>query len=144
MKNVIVAALVVVAGIILTSNVTSSLEIQGHPDINKCIGECYAQYVADNGNIVEQEVRRAEAAKAMSPAELGKSAFVPCQACHGANGEGGVGPRLQGRDAAFVSDALNTYKTNGTRGAQSALMWGVASPLSDTDIANLGAFINTL
>ena len=76
MKNVIVAALVVVAGIILTSNVTSSLEIKGHPDINKCIGECYAQYVADNGNIVEQEVRRAEAAKAMSPAELCKSVFT--------------------------------------------------------------------
>ncbi len=144
MKNLTVAALLVVAGIIVTAISTSSLEIQGHPDNNKCIGQCYADYVAANGNIVEQERLRAEAAASMSPAELGKTAYVPCQACHGASGEGGVGPALAGRDAAFVVDALNTYKTNGTRGAQSALMWGVAGPLSETEIDNLAAFVDTL
>ncbi len=144
MKNLTVAALFVVAGIIVTAISTSSLEIQGHPDNNKCIGQCYADYVAANGNIVEQERARAEAAASMSPAELGKTAYVPCQACHGAAGEGGVGPALAGRDAAFVVDALGTYKTNGTRGAQSALMWGVAGPLSEIEISNLAAFVDTL
>jgi len=144
MKNLTVAALFVVAGIIVTAISTSSLEIQGHPDNNKCVGQCYEDYVAANGNIVEQERLRAEAAASMSPAELGKTAYVPCQACHGAAGEGGVGPALAGRDAAFVVDALSTYKTNGTRGAQSALMWGVASPLSETEIDNLAAFVDTL
>lgn len=144
MKNLTAAALLVVAGIIVTTISTSSLEIKGHPDNNKCIGQCYADYIAANGNIVEQERIRAEAAASMSPAELGKTAYVPCQACHGASGEGGVGPQLSGRDAAFVVEALATYKTNGTRGAQSALMWGVAAPLSETEIANLAAFIDSL
>lgn len=144
MKNLTVAALFVVAGIIVTTISTSSLEIQGQPSKNQCVGQCYTDYLAANGNIVEQEKARAEAAASMSPAELGKTAYVPCQACHGAAGEGGIGPQLSGRDAAFVTDALGTYKASGTRGAQSALMWGVAGPLSDTDIEQLAAFINTL
>jgi cytochrome c553 len=144
MKNLLAAAIFVVAGIVVTTISTSSLENQGHPDTNKCIGECYANYVAANGTIVEQERAKAAAAAAMSPAELGKTAFVSCQACHGANGEGGVGPQLSGRDSAYIIEALNTYKANGTRGAQSALMWGVASPLSETDMQNLGAYVESL
>lgn len=144
MKNLLAAAIFVVAGIIVTTISTSSLEIQGHPDTNKCIGECYANYVAANGNIVAQERAKAEAAAAMSPAQLGKTTFVSCQACHGAGGEGGVGPQLQGHNAAFIVDALNTYKANGTRGAQSALMWGVAAPLNEADITNLAAYIESL
>src|SRR5690554_360884 len=104
MKNLTVAAIVVVAGVIATTISISSLEIQNHPDNNKCIGECYAEYVAANGNIVEQERAKAEAAASMSPAELGRAAYVPCQACHGAGGEGGVGPQLTGRDPSFISD----------------------------------------
>lgn len=144
MKNLIAAAIFVAAGIIVTTISTSSLEIQGRADANKCSGECYAQYVAANGTIVEQERAKAQAAAAMSPAQLGKTAFVSCQACHGAGAEGGVGPQLRGQDAAFIVDALNTYKANGTRGAQSALMWGVAAPLNETDIAHLGAYIQSL
>ena len=41
-------------------------------------------------------------------------------------------------------DALTTYKANGTRGAQSALMWGVAAPLSEADVKNVAAYIETL
>lgn len=144
MKNLTVAAIVVVAGVIATTISISSLEIQNHPDNNKCIGECYAEYVAANGNIVEQERAKAEAAASMSPAELGRAAYVPCQACHGAGGEGGVGPQLTGRDPSFISDALHTYKVGESRGAQSALMWGVAAPMSDTEINNLAAYIDTL
>ena len=144
MKNLLAAAIFVVAGIIVTTISTSSLEIQGHPDTNKCSGECYANYVAANGNIVDQELAKVKAAAAMNPAELGKATFISCQACHGAGGEGGVGPHLQGHDAVFIINALTTYKANGTRGAQSALMWGVAGPLSDADIKNVAAYIETL
>tara|TARA_R100001377_G_C3180367_1_gene106408 strand:- start:153 stop:587 length:435 start_codon:yes stop_codon:yes gene_type:complete len=144
MKNLLAIAIFVVAGIIVTFISTSRLEIQGQPSANKCVGECYADYVAANGTIVEQERAKAEAAAAMSPAQLGKTAFVSCQACHGVSAEGGVGPQLAGSDSAFIIDALNTYKASGTRGAQSALMWGVAGPLSEADIANIGAYIQSL
>lgn len=144
MKNLLAIAIFVVAGIIVTLISTSRLEIQGQPSANKCVGECYADYVAANGTIVEQESAKAQAAAAMSPAELGKTAYTSCQACHGTGGEGGVGPQLSGRDSAFIVDALNTYKASGTRGTQSALMWGVAGPLSEADIEHLGAYINSL
>tara|TARA_R110002167_G_scaffold232676_1_gene437864 strand:+ start:1347 stop:1895 length:549 start_codon:yes stop_codon:yes gene_type:complete len=144
MKNLLAAVIFVIAGIIVITISTSSLEIQGHPDNNKCIGECYANYVATQGNIVAQDRAKAEAAAAMSPTELGKTAYVSCQACHGADAMGGIGPQLSGRDAAYIIDALNTYKASGTRGAQSALMWGVAGPLSDVDMGHLGAYIESL
>ena len=144
MKNLLAVAVFVVTGVVVTIMSTSSLEIQGQPDNNKCIGECYANYVAANGTIVEQERAKAEAAAAMSPAQLGKTAFVSCQACHGANAEGGVGPQLSGRSAAYIIEALNEYKAGGTRGAQSALMWGVAAPLAESDISNIGAFVESL
>lgn len=144
MKNLLAVAIFVVAGIIVTIISTSNLEIQGRPDTNKCIGECYENYLAENGTIVDQESAKAAAAAAMNPAQLGKLTFVSCQACHGVEAEGGVGPQLSGQDSAFIVNALNTYKANGSRGAQSALMWGVAAPLSETDITNIGAFIESL
>jgi cytochrome c553 len=39
---------------------------------------------------------------------------------------------------------LTQYKNGETRGAQSALMWGQAAALSADDMANIGAFVETL
>jgi cytochrome c553 len=100
--------------------------------------------VAANGNILDQQRAAAAAAAAASPAELGKTAFVGCTACHGAAGEGGVGPQLSGRDVSFVTTALTAYKNRETRGPQSALMYASAAALSDADIANLSAFVESL
>jgi cytochrome c553 len=83
---------------------------------------------------------RAEA----SPEELGKQAYVGCIACHGAKGEGGVGPTLAGQAAADIATKLLQYKNGETLGSQSALMWSQAAQLSDQDIDNLAAFIEAL
>lgn len=112
-----------------------------HPPVGACIGECYTAYVAD------QKVREAAEAALLaqaSPADLGKRLYTGCAACHGAGGEGGVGPRLQGQTQAAIVDMLTAYKNKETRGAQSMLMWGQAAALSTADMNNLGAYIETM
>lgn len=144
MNKLLYPAIFLASGIIVTAIASSSLEIRDRPDTNLCIGECYQDYLASNGTIVEQARAQAEAAAAMNPVELGKAAYAACQSCHGTAGEGGVGPQLAGRDVAFVTTALTAYKNRETRGEQSALMWGVAAPLADSDISNLAAFVSSL
>ena len=59
------------------------------------------------------------------------------------DGGGGIGPKLAGQTAEYISGRLTTYKNNGTVGSQSALMWGQAGMLSDKDIQTIGDFIAT-
>lgn len=87
---------------------------------------------------------RADARAEASPTELGEMAYAGCVACHGARGEGGVGPQLAGQPAADIAAKLLQYKNGETRGGQSALMWGQASQLSQVDIDNLAAYTSTL
>ena len=63
---------------------------------------------------------------------------------HGADGEGGIGPALEGQSITDIADKLIAYKNGETRGAQSALMWSQAKQLSDGDIDNIAAYVNTL
>ena len=112
-----------------------------HPPVGKCVGECYEAY-----KIEDAKRREAEAAMvaAASPADLGKKLYTACAACHGLNGEGGVGPKLQGQTKDAIVLMLTQYKNGETRGAQSALMWGQSAALSTEDMANIGAFVESL
>ncbi len=75
----------------------------------------------------------------------GKSAYAAkgCIGCHGANGKSMVAtyPSLVGRDATFVKKNLTDFRS-GAR--ESAVMKAMAGPLSDADIDNLAAYIDTL
>ena len=112
-----------------------------HPPVGKCVGECYEAYKA-------QDAKRREAEAAMlaaaSPADLGKKVFAACAACHGLNGEGGVGPKLQGATKDSIVSMLTQYKNGETRGAQSVLMWGQSAALSADDMLNIGAYVESL
>lgn len=113
-------------------------------DTNGCSGDCYEAWKAETGGVVAIATAKAEAKAAASPAELGKLAYAGCVACHGAAGEGGVGPQLAGQPGATIIDKLTRYKNGETIGGQSALMWSQAAMLSDDDITNLGAFVESL
>jgi cytochrome c553 len=113
-------------------------------DNHACFGDCYAQWQADTGGVVAMEVAAIEARASASPEELGKGLYQGCIACHGAAGEGGIGPQLAGQPAADIITKLSKYKAGETVGAQSALMWSQAANLSGTDIENLAAHIGTL
>ena len=144
MKALINIALATVVAVVIYVIARNTLEIQDRPQVNNCFGECYATYLAENGTIAEQARAEREAAAAASPADLGKALYVTCAACHGADGAGGIGPQLNAHDAAFVTQALTAYKNKETRGAQSAMMWGVAAGLSEADIENLATFVESL
>ncbi|MEM9256340.1 MAG: c-type cytochrome [Pseudomonadota bacterium] len=111
--------------------------------VHGCTGDCYEQWQAETGGVVQIALAQAAAKAEASPEELGKAAYAQCIACHGAGGEGGIGPALAGSPADAISGALIEYRAGETRGAQSALMWSQSRELSDTDINNLAAYILT-
>lgn len=112
--------------------------------IHRCTDECYANWTQETGGVLAVAAAKAEAKAAASPAELGEAAYAGCIACHGARGEGGVGPALSGQSGQEVYDKLVQYKNGETRGAQSALMWSQSAMLSDEDMKNIAAFIESL
>lgn len=74
----------------------------------------------------------------------GELLYAACGACHGANGGGGVGPKLKGQTAEYIVGRLNQYKNGEKVGNQSNLMWGQAAGLSEKDINDLADYIVTL
>ena len=86
-----------------------------------------------------------EAVQVVSVAELpGKAKYAACAACHGARGGGGIGPMLSGQSAEYISGRLLAYKAGETVGAQSALMWGQSSMLSESDIQDIAEYVESL
>lgn len=116
---------------------------RGGGNAHQCVGECYRQWQESTGGIVAVARASAKAKAEASPEELGKAAYVGCVACHGAGGEGGVGPQLAGSPSQEIVAALELYRGGETRGAQSSLMWSQAKELGDADIANLAAYIQS-
>ena len=112
--------------------------------VSSCSGECYEEWREETGGVVAVAAAQAAAKAEASPVELGEKSYTSCIACHGAGGEGGVGPALVGHSATDTTAMLVQYKNGETRGNQSALMWGQAAQLNNTDIDNLAIFIETL
>ena len=141
MNNAKMIVPILIGAAALLVGARSVLTETNHPSVAACTGECYAKYQ------VEDKKRRKDEATMLataSPADLGKKNYVACAACHGPNGGGGVGPKLQGRTQDAIVSMLTQYKNGETRGAQSVLMWGQAAALTSDDMANLGAYVNTM
>jgi cytochrome c553 len=77
-------------------------------------------------------------------AAQGKTKYATCVACHGAQGQGGVGLKLQGQKAEVIVKKLTAYKNKQQVGPQSQLMWGIAAGLTPADMANIAAYTATL
>ena len=117
-----------------------NVEIKNQPSNRSCIDDCHIEYIRKYGTTVEI-LRAQQQAAAGDPFSDIRSLWAGCAACHGADGGGGIGPKLAGQTAEYISGRLTTYKNNGTVGSQSALMWGQAGMLSDKDIQTIGDFI---
>ena len=75
--------------------------------------------------------------------EAGKAKALPCQACHGADGNGtgdGQYPRIAGQYADYLAKALHDYKSGARK---NAIMAGMAAGLTDKDIENVSAYFHT-
>lgn len=64
-----------------------------------------------------------------------------CAVCHGAKGEGNIGPALAGRDAEYIIGRLLTYKRGEYVGTASPQMWSQAKNLTDGQIGTMGVFV---
>lgn len=111
--------------------------------VHRCVEECFEQWQKETGGTVAMAKAQAAAKAEASPQELGKLAFAGCTACHGAGGEGGIGPQLAGQSAADIAMKLTQYKNGETLGSQSNLMWSQAAQLNASDIDNLAAYVTT-
>ena len=76
--------------------------------------------------------------------EAGKARYAEnCGNCHGPAGMGLASyPKIAGKEIAYIIDRLETYRAGIEIGPNSALMIMMAQPLSDTEIANLAAYLN--
>jgi cytochrome c553 len=77
----------------------------------------------------------------------GRKDYTPCATCHGADGRSTVVPqypKIGGQSAAYVINALKAYRDGRRQGTYAALMAAVAKPLTDAQIADLAAYIQSL
>ena len=76
-------------------------------------------------------------------AKVGETKAVVCHACHGANGNSAnpQWPSLAGLGAQYIADQLQNFK-NGKR--QNAVMMPNAMALTPADMADLGAYFDSL
>jgi cytochrome c553 len=82
------------------------------------------------------------AVEAAGDAAAGKTKAAGCAGCHGANGEGvKPNPPLAGKSEAELVQALKDYKS-GKR--VNPIMKAMATPLSDSDMANVAAYYASL
>ena len=80
-------------------------------------------------------------AKAGGPGGRGKAAFAQyCSACHGASGDGGVGPALKGEAAKKNTTQVADFIKNPV--APMPKLY--PAPLSDQDVAEVAAFVESL
>lgn len=141
--TLVAAFVVVVSGLIWIGTQSNDADWTGNR--NQCVGECYEDWKASNdGGIAAIEQSKQTALAAASPEALGKKYYGQCIACHGSRGEGGIGPMLAGQAAADIVAKLTAYRAGEERGAQSAMMYPVAKPMTDDNINNIGAYIVSL
>jgi len=76
--------------------------------------------------------------------KVGAQHYNQCAACHGVQGEGGVGPTLAGQTSEQIVSKLVKYKNGESIGAQSAMMWGQASWMTEKDMRDIGDYVETL
>src|SRR5688572_29924867 len=75
-------------------------------------------------------------------AEKGQAKAAPCVACHGVNGNSvnPEWPNLAGQHETYIKRQLAAFKNDAR---QNPLMTPMAKPLSDEDMADLGAFFSS-
>jgi cytochrome c553 len=134
--------LIVVSGVVYAGMSGNNPSWTGNQNV--CVGECYEAWKAANGgSIAEVETAKQAALAAASPEALGETYYGQCIACHGSQGEGGIGPQLAGQPSEDIVAKLTAYRAGEQRGAQSAMMWPVAKPMADDDITNIAAYVAT-
>jgi len=101
--------------------------------------------VAEMPAAVEEKVAEVkEVVAAVAAAPSGEKAYATCVGCHGAKGEGGVGPRLNNQTVADVVAKLEKYKSGEQVGPMTGMMAPMAAGLSADDMKVIAEYVTTL
>jgi len=78
--------------------------------------------------------------------DIEKAGATVCAGCHGLDGKSTSAgfPNLAGQDFLYLKNQLINFRNKSRTGGQSAIMYGMASGLSDTDIENLATYFSGL
>jgi len=77
----------------------------------------------------------------------GRDKYVQCASCHGSDGRSAVMPqypKIGGQNLEYLVNALKAYRDGRRQGTYASIMSAAAKPLSDTDIADLAAYVASL
>lgn len=77
-------------------------------------------------------------------AASGEKAYATCVGCHGAKGEGGVGPRLNNQTVADIVTKLEKYKAGEQMGPMTGMMAPMAAGLSADDMTAIAEYVTSL
>lgn len=99
-----------------------------------------AQEVETQVTETVEEVKE-EVAAVATPS--GASAYSTCAGCHGSNGEGGVGPRLNNQTVDDIVAKLERYKSGEQVGPMTAMMAPMAQPLSTDQMKAIAEYITS-
>lgn len=84
----------------------------------------------------------------VSSGDIGAGEKRYSQNCGNCHGPGGMGlasyPKIKGKEIEYLKDRLQTYRAGKKVGPNSSLMIMMAMPLSDEEIDNLAAYLNSL
>lgn len=83
-----------------------------------------------------------EATVAEVTAPAGKEKYASCVGCHGANGEGGIGPALNNQSADEIVAKLEKYKAGEQVGPMTGMMAPIAKPLSTEEMQAIAEYIS--
>lgn len=76
-------------------------------------------------------------------ADPGQEKYGLCASCHGAAGEGVVGPKLSGQSKKDLIAKITKYKNGEQVGPMTSMMAPIAAGLSEADIKNVATYIST-
>ncbi|WEJ61703.1 c-type cytochrome [Thiomicrorhabdus lithotrophica] len=100
--------------------------------------------VAEVPAAVEEKVEEVKEVVAAVAAPSGEKAYATCVGCHGAKGEGGVGPRLNNQTVDDVVAKLEKYKAGEQVGPMTGMMAPMAAGLSAEDMKVIAEYVTTL
>jgi cytochrome c553 len=83
-------------------------------------------------------------ASEMVASASGASDYATCVGCHGANAEGGVGPRLNDQPVAEIVAKLEKYKAGEQVGPMTGMMAPMATGLSTATMESIAQYVVTL
>lgn len=96
--------------------------------------------VDDVQQTVAAKVEAVQDVKALAAG--GKQTYATCVGCHGAQGEGGIGPKLAGQSVDALVEKMKGYRSGQQFGPMTGMMAPMVAGLSDEKIASVAHYID--